>query len=137
MGYPAYGAPISLGLAKKCAAAAEAEALKNGWEMVIVVVDSGANTVLLHRMDNAHLGSVYMAEEKARTAVKFRRDTKSFQDALGQGGANLRMLAADPILPVDGGMPLIQGGKIIGAIGVSGAQGFEDAQCALEGVAAL
>lgn len=137
MGYPGYGTPISLDVAKKCAAAAEAEAQKNGWEMVIVVIDSGANTVLLHRMDNAHLGSLYMAEEKARTAVKFRRDTKSYQDALAKGGENLRMLAAEPILPIDGGMPIIQGGKIIGAIGVSGAQSFEDAQCALAGVAAV
>jgi glc operon protein GlcG len=89
---PAYGAPITLDQAKKLLAGAEAEAKKNNWGMVIVVLDSGGNLVALSRMDNAQIGSIEVAREKAYTAVAFRRPSKAFEDALGQGGTQLLSL---------------------------------------------
>src|SRR5438128_11143134 len=89
---PPYGTPISLEQAKKVMAGAEAEAKKNNWNVVIAVLDSGGNLVMLHRMDGAQFGSIDVAKDKAHSAVAFRRPTKAFEDALGQGGVNLRIL---------------------------------------------
>src|ERR1700693_5478054 len=86
-----YGAPISLAAAKKVMAAAEAEAARNKWGVSIAIVDSGANLVMLQRLDNAQLASVRLAEAKARTAVEFRRPTKLLADAVAQGGVGLRV----------------------------------------------
>lgn len=137
MAFPAYGAPIGLEAAKKLAAAAEAEAVKLGLQMVIVVLDSAGHTVLLHRMDNAHLGSLYMAEEKAKTSVKFRRSSKDYEDMVAKGGVHLRMLSAEPVLAIEGGLPILQDGKLIGAIGVSGGTAAEDGQVAAAALTAL
>jgi glc operon protein GlcG len=134
---PTYGAPITLAAAKKALAAAEAEAKKNNWGMVIVVVDSGSRLVAFARMDTAQLGSIDIAMGKAMTANNLRRPTKALQDAVAQGGANLRMLAAPGVTPLEGGVPIISEGKIIGAIGVSGAASDQDAQCAMAGAAAV
>jgi glc operon protein GlcG len=131
-----YGAPIALADAKRAMEAAEAEAARNGWGMAIAIVDSGANLVMLHRMDNAQLGSIRIAEAKAKTAVEFRRPTKVFEDAIAGGGQGLRVLSFGIAL-ADGGVPIVAGGKIVGAIGVSGAAGHQDAQCAEAGAAAL
>jgi glc operon protein GlcG len=131
-----YGAPIALAQAKRAIKAAEAEAARNGWSMAIAVVDSGANLVMLQRMDNAQLGSIRIAEAKAKTAVEFRRPTKLFEDAVAGGGQGLRVLSFGIAL-ADGGVPIVVDGKIIGAIGVSGAAGHEDAQCAEAGATAL
>lgn len=131
-----YGAPLSLGDAKKVMAAAEAHALRKNWGMAIAIVDSGANLVMLHRLDNAQLGSIRIAESKARTAVEFRRPTKVFEDAVAGGGQGLRVMSFGIAL-ADGGIPIVVGGKIVGAIGVSGAAGHEDAQVAAAGAAAL
>ena len=87
-----YGAPISLDAARKAMAAAEAEAARNGWGVAIAIVDSGANLVMLHRLDNAQLSSVRIAEAKAKTAAEFRRPTKVFEDAVAGGGIGLRVL---------------------------------------------
>src|SRR6478752_3689824 len=87
-----YGTPISCDMAKTAMAAAEAEAAKNQWAVAIAIVDSGANLVMLHRLDNAQLSSVRLAEEKARTAAEFRRPTKVFEDAVAGGGVGLRVL---------------------------------------------
>ena len=130
-----YGAPISLDLAKKTLAAAEAEAVRNNWGVVIAIVDSGGNLVLLQRLDNAQLGSIQIAEAKARTAVEFRRPTKVFQDAVAGGGVGLRVLTFGASV-AEGGVPIVAGGKIIGGIGVSGVQSHEDAQVAMAGAAA-
>src|SRR5262245_7645949 len=89
---PAYGMPIGLEQAKKIMAGAEAEAKKNSWPVVIVVLDSGGQLVMLQRLDNAQWGSVEIAKEKARSAVALRRPTKALQDLIAQGGANLRLL---------------------------------------------
>ena len=131
-----YGAPIDIAGAKKVMAAAEAEALKNNWGVAIAIVDSGANLVMLQRLDNAQLSSVRIAEAKAKTAAEFRRPTKVFEDAVGGGGVGLRVLTFGASV-AEGGVPIISGGKVVGAIGVSGVQSHQDAQVAQAGADAL
>ena len=126
---------MTLAAAKQIAAAAEAEAAKNKWTMVIAVIDDGGNLVYLERMDGTQIGSVDVAIQKAQSAVKFKRPTKVFEEALKGGRqAILRLPGA---LPVEGGVPIVVDGQVIGAIGVSGAQSTEDGQCAAAGIAAL
>jgi uncharacterized protein GlcG (DUF336 family) len=134
---PAYGSPISLDMAKKVMAGAEAEAKKNNWNVVIAILDSGGNVVALHRMDGAQFGSIEVAREKAYSAVAFRRPTKVFEDAVGQGGANLRLLRLSGASVLDGGLPIVVDGKIVGGIGVSGVTGAQDAQIGKAGVDSL
>ncbi|MDQ0469172.1 GlcG/HbpS family heme-binding protein [Labrys wisconsinensis] len=134
---PPYGAPISLDRAKAVMEAAEAEATREGWSMVIAIVDSGGNLVMVHRMDQAQLGSILVAQQKAETALRFRRPTKAFQDAVADGGMHLRLLAMSNALPLEGGLPLIHDGRIIGAIGVSGMASAQDAQVARAGLVVL
>jgi glc operon protein GlcG len=132
-----YGAPISLDQAKKVMAGAEAEAAKNKWNMVIAVLDSGGHLVMLERMDGTQLGSIDAAKDKAYSAVLYRRPTKVFQDLVGQGGPNLRLLRLAGASPLEGGIPIIVDGKIVGAIGVSGASSEQDAQVAKAGADTL
>jgi uncharacterized protein GlcG (DUF336 family) len=134
---PMYGPPISLDQAKKVMAGAEAEAKKNNWNMVITILDSGGNLVMSLRMDGAQFGSVGVAHDKAYSAVAYRRPTKVFQDAIAQGGANLRILGLKGASPVEGGIPLILDGKLAGAIGVSGGTSQQDAQVGQAGIDAL
>lgn len=134
---PNYGAPIALEAAKKVIAAGQAEAKKNGWTMVISVIDTGGNLVALERMDGTQLGSLQVSQDKAHTALFFKRPSKSFQDGLAQGGENNRYLAMAGVLPVDGGDLLISGGAIVGAIGVSGASSAQDGQVAKAGAGAI
>jgi uncharacterized protein GlcG (DUF336 family) len=134
---PAYGAPITLEQAKKAMAAAEAEARKNSWPVVIAILDTGGQEVLVQRLDNAQWGSVQVAKDKARSAVAFRRPTKVFQDAIGQGGVNLRLLQLSGASVLEGGIPIVVDGKVIGAIGVSGVTSQQDAQIGQAGVDAL
>jgi len=131
-----YGAPISLSASKQAMAAAEAEAAKNGWAVAIAIVDSGANLVVLHRLDNAQLSSARIAEAKARTAAEFRRPTKVFEDAVAGGGVGLRVLTFGASV-AEGGVPIVSGGQVIGAIGVSGVQSHQDAQIAQAGADAV
>lgn len=132
-----YGEAISLDQAKKIIAAAEVEALKNKWPVAIAVVDGSGFLVAFHRLDNTQLGSVEVAQEKAKTSALFRRPTKVFEETLAQGGANLKILKLPGALPIEGGLPIIQDGKIIGAIGVSGVKSTEDAQVATAALEAL
>lgn len=118
-----YGPPITLEAAKKVMAAAEAESVKNNWSMVIVILDSTGHMVMLHKLDNTQYGSIGIAEDKANTALNFRRPSKVFEDLVAQGGIGMRALGLRGATPVDGGFPIIADGKIIGAIGVSGAAG--------------
>lgn len=134
---PPYGAPITLSQARQAMAAAEAEALKNGWNLVIVVLDSGGHPVLLQRMDNAQIGSLEVARQKAYSAVAFRRPTKAFEDLVAAGGANLRILRLEGAAPFEGGLPIVLEGKIVGAIGVSGATSQQDGQVAKAGADAV
>ena len=129
---PAYGPPISLETAKKVMAAAEAEAVKNNWGMVITILDSGGNLVMAHRMDNAPLASVGISRGKARTAVEFKRPSKALEDGIAGGGAGLRLLSLPGVF-VEGGVPIVVDGKIVGAIGASGAASGQDAQVAQAG----
>jgi len=132
-----YGAPISFEQAKKVMAGAETEAIKNKWNMVIAILDTGGHLVMLHRLDGTQLGSIEAAKDKAYSAVLYRRPTKVFQDLVGQGGPNLRLLRLAGASPLEGGIPLVVDGKIIGAIGVSGAASEQDAQVAKAGADAL
>jgi len=132
-----YGVPIGLDQAKKVMAGAEAEAKKNKWSMVIAVLDSGGHLVMLERMDGTQLGSIDAAKDKAYSAVLYRRPTKVFQDLVGQGGPNLRLLRLAGASPLEGGIPIVVDGKIVGAIGVSGATSEQDAQVAKAGADTL
>ncbi len=131
-----YGAPISLDLATKIVAGAEAEAASNSWPMVIAIVDTSGRLKLLHRMDQAQLGSVEVAQRKAETALAFKRPTKVFEDLLAGGGAGLKMLSVADVCALEGGMPIVKDNEIIGAIGVSGMRSDQDAQVAVAGLAA-
>ena len=129
---PPYGLAITIDAAKRVMAAAEAEAAKNNWPVSIAVLDSGGNIVMLHRLDNAQLAAIDLAIGKARTALNFRRPSKALEDAVAGGGAGLRLLALN-ITPIEGGFPIIVDGKIIGAVGVAGGLGAQDAQVAKAG----
>lgn len=131
-----YGAPISLDRAQAAIQAAIAEANKHGWPLNVAVVDSGANLVAFARMDGAQLGSIAIAEHKARTAAKTRRPTKFFQDRIQQEDAKY-ILTLDDVIASRGGLPLIADGKLIGAIGCSGATGAQDEVVCQAGVASL
>lgn len=125
--HPPYGAPLSLQQAKFALVAAEAEAKKNGWEMVIAIVEPSGALVLLEKMDGAQYGSLDVAERKARTAAQFRRPTSEFQEAVKSGNLNSVFTGA---LAIEGGELLLSGGRIIGAIGVSGGNAAQDGQVA-------
>jgi uncharacterized protein GlcG (DUF336 family) len=118
--------------AKQIAAAAEAEALKNNWRVTIAVLDDGGNLLFLQRLDEAPLGSIVVAQEKARTALLFKRPTKVFEEIIASG--RTAMLTLPGATPIEGGLPLLNNGQIIGAIGVSGVQSPQDAQIAGAGV---
>ena len=132
-----YGAPISVDNAKKAAAAALAEAVKNHWTMAVAVVDPNGTLIYYEKMDNTQIGSADVAIDKARSAALFKRPTKALQDALAAGGAGLRILALKGAVPVEGGIPLVADGKIVGAIGVSGDSSDHDGQCATAGAATV
>ena len=134
---PPYGSPITLEQAKKVIAAAEAEAQKNNWPVVITVVDSGGHAVAMHRLDNTQLGWIAVAEDKARSSILFRRPTKAFEDAVASGGIGFRVLALRGASPVDGGVLIFLDGKVVGAVGVSGVTAAQDGQIANAGAAAL
>ncbi|MFL6618260.1 MAG: GlcG/HbpS family heme-binding protein [Povalibacter sp.] len=132
-----YGPAITLAEAQRMAEAAGAEALKQGLAVIIAVTDSASQLVLLHRMDHAQYGSIAIAQAKAKCAVDFKRPTKQFEEALVQGGMGWRALSVDGIAPFEGGLPVVKNGKIIGAIGVSGARSDQDGVIAAAGIAAL
>jgi uncharacterized protein GlcG (DUF336 family) len=134
---PPYGMPIGIDAAKKVAAAAVAEARKNNFMMAIAVVDTAGNLVYFEKMDGTQTGSVNVAMEKARSAALFKRPTKSFQDTVAQGGVGLRMLGLPGAVPVEGGIPLMEGGRIVGAIGASGGTSEQDGQCAQAGASVI
>ena len=130
-----YGAPIALDRAKEVAAAAEAEAKKRNWNMNIAVLDSGGNLVAFERMDGAQLASITISQHKAHAALTYRRETKVFEN--GINGGNPYLATLDGIIASRGGIPLVEGGKIIGAIGVSGGTGSQDEVVAKAGAALI
>jgi glc operon protein GlcG len=131
-----YGAPISLDQAEAAIAAAVAEAKKRHWKLNVAVVDSGANLVAFQRMDGAQLASIAIAEHKARTAATFRRETKAFEDAI-QLKQNYYAITLDGVIASRGGLPLVAGGKLIGAIGCSGGTGSQDEVACKAGAVAV
>lgn len=132
-GAPPYGPPIKLELALRVIDRAHQAALAHGWQMVFAVVDSTDHLVALHRMDAVHHASIRVAHGKASTAVNFKRPSKVFEDAIAAGGAGVRLLALEGMYPFEGGIPLLQDGCIVGAIGVSGVQSMEDGMAAQAG----
>ena len=134
---PPYGPPIGIEDARKVMNAAEGEAAKNNWAVVISIIDSGGNIVMLHRRDDVQLSSIEIAQGKAKTALMFKRPSKVLDDAISSGGGGLRFLALKDIVPLEGGVPIVADGKIVGAIGVSGVLSSQDAQIARAGVDGL
>ena len=132
-----YGPPVTLDQAKRAMAAAELEALKNSWQVAIAILDSGGNLVMFHKIDNTQLSAGEGAEGKARTALQFKRPSKALDDAIAAGGGGMRLLALKDITPLEGGIPLVANGAIVGAIGVSGALSAQDAQVARAGADTL
>ena len=132
-----YGFPIGLAAAKKIAAPAVAEAQKNNWAMAVAIVDIAGDLVYFERMNDTQVGSVDIAQAKARSAARFKRPTKAFQDALAAGGEGWRILSLDGAVAVEGGLPLMSGGKIVGAIGASGGTSQQDGVTAAAGAASL
>ena len=132
-----YGMPIALESAKKAAAAAVAEARKNGWTMAVAVTDPAGELVYFEKMDGTQTGSVTVAIAKSRSAALFKRPTKVFQDMLASGGAGVRVLALERAVPIEGGVPLLVGGQIVGTMGASGGSSDQDGVVAAAGAAAL
>lgn len=126
---------VSLALAKKIAAAGEAEAVKNNLNNVIAIVDDGGNLIYLEKMDGAQIGSIEIALEKAKTAIYFKRATKTYEDRVA-GGTNT-ILKLPNVLPFEGGLPLIVDGQFVGAVGVSGGNPQQDGVVAKAAVEAL
>jgi glc operon protein GlcG len=130
---PPYGTEIGLDLARKIAAGAEAESKKNGWRMAIAIVDNHGFLVYYERMDDTQTGSVQIALDKAKTAAMLRRPTKAIEDGIAKGRVVLMSIAPGPI---EGGLPIMSGGKVIGGIGVSGMNSDQDAAAAAAGLKA-
>lgn len=133
---PPYGPPIPLETAKKVMAAAEAEAQKLNLQVAITILDAGGQLVMMHKLDNTQYASIEVSEGKARTALNFKRPSKDIQDAVTGGGAGLRLVGIKDVVAIEGGLPIVADGKVIGAIGVSGGLSGQDTQIASAGVAA-
>ncbi|HYA93871.1 MAG TPA: heme-binding protein [Thermodesulfobacteriota bacterium] len=132
-----YGLSINLETAKKVAASAIAEARKNNWTMAVAITDTGGNLIYFEKMDSTQTGSVRVAIGKSRSAVLFKRPTKALQDTVAAGGEGIRMLRLEGAVPIEGGLPLLMDGKIIGAIGVSGGTSQQDGVAAKAGADTL
>jgi glc operon protein GlcG len=130
-----YGAPIGVEAARKAAAAAIAEAKGNGWTVAAAIVDPGGTLVYFERIDGTQNGSSEVAQQKARTSAAFKRPSKLLEDAVTSGKSQFLKLPG--ALPIEGGLPLLVDGKVVGAIGVSGATSQQDGVCARAGVDTL
>ena len=130
-----YGAPISLDRAEAAIAAAVAEAKRRDWKMNVAVVDSGGNLVAFQRMDGAQTASIQISQHKAHASATFRRETKVFENGI-QSGLNY-MMTLDGVIGSRGGIPLVEGGKVIGAIGCSGGTGSQDEVSCKAGAATI
>ncbi len=126
---------MTLEAARRVAAAAEAEARKNNWAVSIAVLDDSGHLILFQRMDGAKLVAIDIAIRKARTAVYFQGPTKDLEAEVA--GGRTALLPIDGFMPLEGGVPLMSGGKLVGAVGVSGVAGAQDAQCALAGASVM
>ncbi|MGB8436193.1 MAG: heme-binding protein [Burkholderiales bacterium] len=136
-GPPPYGMNISVDVAKKAAAGAVAEARKNNWSMAVAVTDTAGTLVYFERMDDTQSGSINIALGKSRSASMFRRPTKVFQDLVAKGSEFTYLLGLEGAVVVQGGIPIVMDGKVVGGLGVSGGTGAQDLQAAEAGIAAL
>jgi len=134
---PQYGPNVNLEQARKAIAGAEAEARKNGWPMAITVVDNSGVLVAFAKIDNTQTASVGVSQDKAVSAATYRRPTKVFQDVLAKGGEGWRVLSLRGASAVEGGLPLVLDGKVIGGIGVSGGTADQDGVVAKAGADAM
>ena len=134
---PPYGLSITNEQAKKVAAAALAPARSNQWTMVVAIVDTGGHLVYLEKLDQTQVGSVEVAIAKAKSAAIFKRPTKMFQERLAKGGDGLLVLRLKDAVPVEGGLPILIDGKLVGALGISGGSSAEDEVCAEAGAQAV
>ncbi len=134
---PNYGLSVNLETAKKIATSAIAEARKNNWTMAVAILDTGGSLVYFEKMDGTQTGSVRVAIGKGRSAVLFKRPTKVFQDVVAAGGEGIRYLVLEGAVPIEGGLPLLMEGKIVGAIGVSGGTSQQDGVVAKAGADTL
>jgi uncharacterized protein GlcG (DUF336 family) len=126
---------ITLEAAKKMVAAGEAEAMKNGWNVAITIVGANGELILFHKLDETQPGSIAVSQGKARTSAQFKRPTKAMEEMIS--GGKTAFLAVEGIVPIQGGLPVIAEGKVIGAIGVSGVTSAQDEQVAAAALAAL
>lgn len=132
---PPYGTAINLETAKKVGAAAIAEAKKNNWNVAVAIVDNHGLLVYYEMLDDTQTASANVAIEKARTSATYRRPSKEFEENIAAG--RVAVLGLPGVTPIDGGLPIVVGGKMIGAVGVSGVLSSQDAQVARAGVEAL
>ena len=132
---PSYGQAVSLETAKKIAVASIAEARRNNWNVAVAILDNHGMLIYYEMMDDTQTSSATIAIEKGRTAAMFRRPSKAFED--GISGGRMAILGLPGAPPIDGGLPIFVGGKIIGAVGVSGVNSDQDAQIARAGLEAL
>jgi glc operon protein GlcG len=131
-----YGTPIGLDRAEAAIAAAVAEARRRDWKMIVAVVDAGGNLVAFQRMDGAQLASIQISEHKARASAIYRRETKVFENGIQQSGLNY-LVTLDGLIASRGGIPLVEGGKIIGAIGCAGGTPSQDEVTCKAGAATI
>ena len=134
---PAYGDTINLEQAKKAADAAEAEIKKNNWTMAISIVGPSGDLVYFRKIDNTQYGSIAIAHRKAKAAAIFKRPTKTWEDRVASGGAGIGVMTLDGMIASEGGVPILVGGKIIGAMGCSGGSGQQDGVACQAGANAL
>jgi uncharacterized protein GlcG (DUF336 family) len=134
---PQYGTPINHETARKVVAAAIADAKRQNLPMAVAVVDTAGQLVAFERLDNTQTASIPVSQDKAVSAAMYRRPTKAFQDVVAGGGVGLRVLTLRHANAVEGGVPLVVDGKIIGAIGVSGGSSDQDGAVAKAGTEAL
>ena len=130
-----YGADIGVEAARKVAAATVAECAKNSWRIAVAVVDTHGDLVFFEKMDDTQIVSVAISQAKAKAAATYRRPTRAFVDVIAKGGSAIMTLPG--VIASPGGVPLVVGGKIVGAVGVSGVTGDQDEQCAKAGASAL
>ena len=134
---PSYGAEVNLETAKKIAAAALAEAAKNKWAVAVAIVDNHGMLVYYEMMDDTQTAGATISIEKARTAAMFRRPSKDFEDRVAGAGVGVAVLGLPGVTPIEGGLPIMAGGKVIGGVGVSGMAAAQDAVIAKAGLEAL
>ena len=132
---PEYGTPVTTDQAKKIAAAVVAECMSNKWNVAVAVTDTAGNLVYFERIENTQTASFDIAIMKAKAAATYRRPTRVFADVIAKSGPAIMTLPG--VVASPGGLPLMVGGKVIGAVGVSGVTGDQDEQCAKTGLAAL